>query len=111
MVQFKQTKRIKVSPYSKYYAIESLNEELDNIPLLIIVDPVSDPQIVVSSARFSKSSVTAVVIPHLSVIDRVFCLETLNVIDDSPIELYELPLVAKGRGSARENSATIKIFQ
>ena len=108
--EFNPVKKLKVSPYSEYYAIEEMSDKFTKTPLLIVVDPISPPQLITKTTAAKTKHLSAVIVPDLSLIDQEFCMKVLDVIDDSPIELYEIPLVAKNRGTVYSNSRTVQIF-
>lgn len=108
--KFTATKRIKVSANSQYYAIEPLSKSFDKNPIMVIVDKEQSPQLVLSKSFSYTKNISAVIVPNLSFIDKDFCVEILNIFEDSPIELYKLPLVAESKGTVYENSTTVRIF-
>lgn len=113
MKRFKRTRKLKVGPHSSYYAIQEKREDQQESknPVMVIVDPEKTPQLVIAENYSKKPYLSAIIVPDLSIIDKLFSRQILDVVDEnSVVNLYKIPLVAKHRGNVENNSEIIKVF-
>lgn len=107
---FQKTRKIKVGPKSEYYAIEVIDSKYDKTPVMIIVDPSNIPQIIVPKRCSIDKNISAIIVPDLTMISGELCKDILDVIDNSSVQLYKLPLVGEEHGTVQNSSCIIRVF-
>lgn len=118
-IQYKE--KVKVSPYSDYYAIIDKSEHTDKTPILVIVDSKYRYTTIVSKKQHAtnkennlvhnanKFKVSTIIVPRL----EDLTLETCQIAFDtvcSKIAIVELPLVKTSKGGVSQIDEIVQEF-
>lgn len=117
--KFTYTNKLDVSPNSQYYAIISQNQEIEQKPVLVIVDEKKNIYEIVLKNKIQPEAknhknvmsdeISAVIVPEFKDITHELCKSVF----DQPclkVSIIKIPLVAEEHGSVKTFGGIVKEY-